>query len=467
MLVPLLLLPVFSRSPPPCNWTYAPVITAIQASDQSVYVEWTAADTNGYEVTRYEACLQSPAEGWQQDSRFYLYSTDSSVQELADALGDDVNWQTCVLLNLGKGRNYRISGLMEAFVYRLAVRAYGNPCSVSEYSPWKVLITTGIRRYVLEAEGTGSNNHLPARILLNGQILLQKDNFRGLYLHVLSRFSLSTVFAGTYDTHKSAADSDKLAEKLVSFDASVVIVVVSCSAWEGSVTPGLTHALQTYGAKLITEISSSGHTYQPYMFMGIRDIGQIAGQSIESLRANRGLYLYNPRKEVKVATARGRLVLRRNTYRRFYYIEAASQWQYDSKDSYYLGSLRYLIPDIREANMTLKDYLGFVVKTDYGDIYATGSTETELDRLWADGPVARYDFKHQLYSPGADLDSLPQTTVLKALFAGETCEPPYSQPACSQLPTPPLLLQCGVGISPSYCGYLDLPQVQTSSPGFT
>lgn len=467
MLVALLLLPVFGRSPVSCSWTAVPVITVVETSDQSMYVEWTAADTNVYEVTKYEACLQSPAERWQQDSRFYLYPTDSSVQSLAEALADDVNWQTCVWLSLGRGRAYQVSGLTAASVYRLAIRAYGSPCSVSEYSPWKVLTTTGIRRYVLEAEGTGSNNHLPARILLNDQALLQRDNFQGLYLHVLSRFSLSTVFAGAYDTHKSAAASDELAAKLESLDASVVIAVVSCSVWEGSVTPALVQVLQTYGAKLITEISSSGHTYQPYMFLGIRYIGQIAGQSVESLRANRGLYLYNPRTLVQVPTARGRLVLRKNTYRQFYYIEAASQWQYDSKDSYYLGSLRYLIPDIREANMTLKDYLGFVVKTDYADIYAAGSTETELDRLWADGPVARYDFTHKLYSPGADLEALPQTAVIQALLAGETCEPPYSQPACSQLPTPPPILQCGVGISPSNCGYLGLPQVESPSSGFT
>lgn len=467
MLALLLLLPVLGRVPVSCNWTSAPVVTTVRASDRNVYVEWSAADTNVYEVTEYEACLQTPAEKWQQDSRFYLYPTDSSVQPLAEALADVSNWKACVPISLGRGRSYTLSGLTSTSVYRVAIRAYADPCSVSEYSQWQVFITTGVQRYVLEAEGTGSNNHLPARILLNGQVLLQRDNFRGLYLHVLSRFSLATVFSGVYDTQNSAATSDELAAKLLTFDASVVVVVVSCSVWEGSVTQALVQALQTYGAKLIAEVMNSDFRYQPYLFLGIRDLGQVAGQSIESLRASRGLYLYNPRDQVKVPTARGRLVLRKNAYRRFYFIEAASQWQYDSADRYYMGSLRYLIPDIREANMTLETYLGFVIKADYADVYAAGRKETELDILWASGPIARYDFKHQLYSSGADLQSLPQTPVIQALLAGDPCEPPYSTSACSQLPTPPLILQCGVGISPYNCGYLGLPQVESSSSGFT
>ena len=45
-----------------CQWTIGPLLKRVTSAKDSVYMEWSAADTNAYEVTGYELCVQEPSE---------------------------------------------------------------------------------------------------------------------------------------------------------------------------------------------------------------------------------------------------------------------------------------------------------------------------------------------------------------------------------------------------------------------
>ena len=57
-------------------------------------------------------------------------------------------------------------------------------------------------RPLLYARGTGANNHETAIIKVDDNVILDKGNFRGLYLAVFSRLNLELVYTGIYDTSK-------------------------------------------------------------------------------------------------------------------------------------------------------------------------------------------------------------------------------------------------------------------------
>lgn len=117
--------------------------------------------------------------------------------------------------------------------------------------------------------------------------------------------------------------------------------------------------------------------------------------------------------------------------------------------------MRDHIESVILANQTMTDNYGFVIKTTYGDKYDESNPHvTELDKIWAGGPIARYDFTHQKYVTGSEIAALYYTNNLYQMIEGVVCEPPYTGPdPCidlSLLDVLPPVLQCGVGLIPMY-----------------
>jgi hypothetical protein len=320
---------------------------------------------------------------------------------------------------------------------------------------------------VLTVRGTGSNNHLPAEVRRNNVTILKRDNFRGLYLHVFTRYDLTSVFSDIYDTAVSEAAANSLAAKISSFDSTYLIVVVSCRHWESSVTSTLVTALENCGAILVKEVITQ-QKYRPYAFVGVPGLGKTQGHSRESLRTNKGYYLYDPRSTQSLPCADLRVVLERNPWRQFFFMLPFDTWRrYDPVEDYF-GALSYQIELLLEANETTSTNIGFAFKQGSQTFVDSRSEKlTELDKVWVGSEVARYDFDGEKYSDGAYVEGLAWTTAVKELLNGGTCEPPYtdtSKKACLPNSDREQILQCGVGITPWDCAYLGESQISTTYP---
>ena len=53
---------------------------------------------------------------------------------------------------------------------------------------------------VLSARGTGSKNHENSYLKIDENVIMNKGNYRGLYLAVFHRHDLRLVYSGFYDT---------------------------------------------------------------------------------------------------------------------------------------------------------------------------------------------------------------------------------------------------------------------------
>lgn len=317
-------------------------------------------------------------------------------------------------------------------------------------------------RVELTLRGTGSNNHLPAEVKRNSFTILRKDDFRGLYLHVFSRYDLTSVFSGFYDTAGSTSDSNQMATKISSYDSTYLILVVSCNMWEANVTEALIQALENCGAILIKEATLPKER-RPYAFIGVPELGRTLGHSRETLRNNKSYYLHDPRETESLPSADLRVVFLRNPWRQFYFMLPFDTWRrYDPNEDYF-GSLAYQLNLLLEANETTSANLGFQIMTSYGT-FTDQRTEklTELDNVWAGSAVARYGFDQLIYSDGLDIEKLAWSTAVNSLIEGNTCEAPYtdaSNSACYLSAEREAILKCGVGITPWNCAYLGQTQV--------
>jgi len=81
---------------------------------------------------------------------------------------------------------------------------YGN----SSWSEWAIFSTKleltmqPHENAILIVRGTGSRNHATSQLYIDDNLILDRGDFRGLYLSVHHRHNLSQVFNATYDTMK-------------------------------------------------------------------------------------------------------------------------------------------------------------------------------------------------------------------------------------------------------------------------
>jgi hypothetical protein len=114
----------------------------------------------------------------------------------------------------------------------------------------------------------------------------------------------------------------------------------------------------------------------------------------------------------------------RNNRRQYYYFQnIRNHWSvHDEEELAYMGTMRDHIETIMLANQTTTSNYGFVIHTTYGDFYDDWNPPwTELDMLWAsdkvvdrmayidstatDGLIKRYNFEHDLYIDGIEVDA--------------------------------------------------------------
>ena len=189
--------------------------------------------------------------------------------------------------------NYIINSLTARSTYRVKVRhnsAYGS----TEWSDYKIYLTAienakeAYSRVKLFARGTSAVNHEESVIKVDDTVILQKANFRGLYLVALNRLTLNKVYSGHFDLMRAGnqvnvTDNFKnytidsslnvaytessvtvernytnevslaLFNKLAEFDEETIIIIVSSNAWELNFNVQLGNMLQSFGGFYIKE----------------------------------------------------------------------------------------------------------------------------------------------------------------------------------------------------------------------
>mmetsp|Transcript_27408 Transcript_27408/g.49337 ORF Transcript_27408/g.49337 Transcript_27408/m.49337 type:complete len:474 (-) Transcript_27408:1526-2947(-) len=447
---------------PTCSWTNPPQITDLSASESTVTVQWSHATNNGFTISGYDLAYATPkATTWKTSTTLSTLPAEGGKLPSFTEYTDDTYWTSDNVFSASISR-YDTFTASSGSLYRVKVRAKSSSCSDSSWSDSKVIALSSSEKVVLTVRGTGSNNHLPAEVHRNSFTILKRDDFRGLYMHVFTRYDMTSVYSGFYDTAASAEDSESMADKIALYDSTHLIVIVSCSYWETNVTDRLIKALEKCGAILVNE-ATSPLKHRPYAFVGIPELGKSQGHIRETLRTNKGYYLYDPRSSENLPSADLRVVLIRNPWRQFYFMMPFDTWRKVDPIEDYYGSLSYQLELLMEANETTTNNLGFTIKTSYS-VYYDGRADkiTELDTVWAGDAVVRYDFDKQKYSEGLDVDKLAWTPAVKAILKGEVCDPPYtdaSNAACYMGSVRETILQCGVGITPWDCAYLGQSQV--------
>lgn len=192
--------------------------------------------------------------------------------------------------------------------YKIQVRhtsIYGN----TEWSVPKTFITSiepekeKFKRVKLFARGTSAVNHDEAIIMVDDHVILQKSDFKGLYLVVLNRLTLEKT--------ASASTPSTISTTLAGLDEESIIILVSCNTWEDTFSIDLGNQLQRFGGFYIkefqfqytrqfsehtrqrdlrfTDIAELKNMYHPFAFIGIK--GMSPGMAFESIRSNQGYYM--------------------------------------------------------------------------------------------------------------------------------------------------------------------------------
>ena len=219
-------------------------------------------------------------------------------------------------------------------VYRYRVRAYAPACGWSDWSAELILSSKGELFSRLNVRGSGVNNPMPAYVQLDGEYLVYSE-FRGLHLTVLHRGDLSAQFNQTFDTFGSSSESEAMSEALEQFNATHLVIVVSCDAWEEQFNRRLAFALaalggfqiQRFGSQMppletydMTLTTNHGH---PYALIAVPTFARVSGQSLEALRNN----TYSPDYDHQVHNSIPPAQLSTQLYfvsaRQFYYLNSA------------------------------------------------------------------------------------------------------------------------------------------------
>ena len=128
-----------------------------------------------------------------------LINGTSQTTGFMDELVKDQYWTNCQTVSTGRQVTKILTGLTPRTTYKFQVRStsdYGN----TDWSEPQIFLTSLekdkeiYKRVKLFARGTSAVNHDEAIIQVDNNIILQKANFKGLYLAVLNRLTLKLEY---------------------------------------------------------------------------------------------------------------------------------------------------------------------------------------------------------------------------------------------------------------------------------
>ena len=108
----------------------------------------------------------------------------------------------------GQSREIWVQNLPSKMAFRFRLKqCYEKDMDVcSKWTVWKLLTTTVQHNFeeneysYLYVKGTGLNNHAASVVKVDDNLILKHANYKGLYLIVLDRRTLKTVFMKSYNT---------------------------------------------------------------------------------------------------------------------------------------------------------------------------------------------------------------------------------------------------------------------------
>mmetsp|Transcript_3050 Transcript_3050/g.3633 ORF Transcript_3050/g.3633 Transcript_3050/m.3633 type:complete len:359 (-) Transcript_3050:175-1251(-) len=229
-------------------------------------------------------------------------------EELFNEIIKDSHWTNCITLDVGIQRLTTITGLTSRSTYRVKAKhlsSFGDT-SWSEYKIYLTAIESTKEIYIrpkLFARGTSAVNHDESIIMVDDNVLLQKADFKGLYMIVLNRLTLEKI--------EIVQGSAAISLKLIELDSDFIIIIVSSNQWENTFSISLGDQLQRYGGFYIKEfqyqysrlfsehtrhrnlkfedISEVNNFFHPFCFIGIK--GLKPGMAYESIRSNQGYFM--------------------------------------------------------------------------------------------------------------------------------------------------------------------------------
>ena len=510
------------------SWTSLPVIhtpSGSRSTTTTILLSWTPGEHSIETISHYEIQARFPTEIADSDQVVLpLYGSVASAypQTVVDNREWAVSWSPWYTVYSGLGRQFLFNitnqfsgvGIDNQRFFDFQVRAItvesGLQSAWSDSVQGHTVLEGDRDRLLLELIGTGRNNVGFTKVVVGGNVLLNRADMKGLTLIVLDRRDLSVAFFQTYNTFDFVFESSAMAQKIRLFGPKFFILVVSSGAWEWHATPTLTDALEYYGAYYVgqwsrvfagtssvqfspyadlAETASEDSFGHPYAFFGYYGLG--AGGGYESLQLNTGHYLATGKAEhaiirlelyysymmgrYMVGTNEGKFPLSSDFFVKGQaprpktvhaplpsFDPPVNQIQPIPAYSPYIGSLWAQLEYIMESNQTytVPEYNvtndGFEMVQRLLNRPAQVSSDprrnvvTELERIWG-GPSLRYSsVTGNLISSSAATGTtrVCPDILLYRLAPGFTC-PAYDTDATVGIP----LLQFGIGMWPTICDH--------------
>lgn len=312
-----------------------PEFIIVNTTDTSIYLEWSLPENSGHTISNFTLQKADIKESvWKSSEAISMYnwsnnqpSIFSEIERSDGYIG--IYWQEFSTIYSGLHRRFSLD--LCCYVYMFRVQANSLNCLSSLWSSPIVLYSKQKSRAVLETRGTGKYNNLPAYIKLNGKVLFESNEFRGLHLIVLHRYDLSVISSETFNTFDFTSKSLEISNRILSLNSLYLVVLVSGYGWEKSMTKDLAYALRKMGASLIRTFGASTPEesmyyvdreedyFHPYSFVGMPGVSNIQGTNFETLRSNTGYYNYDPYSYNALPTADLKVILTKDNQRLFYF----------------------------------------------------------------------------------------------------------------------------------------------------
>ncbi|CAI2368390.1 unnamed protein product [Moneuplotes crassus] len=383
---------------------------------------------------------------------------------------EDSHWTGCTDVPVGRQRHYVLSGLDSRSTYRVRVM-HSSDFGDTDWSPYKIYLTAieetkeVYKRAEIFAKGTSAVNHGESVIMVDGNIILQKANYRGLYLVVLDRKTLAKT--------DSAIGVSSITEKLGALDGESIIVIVSNNVWEDDFSIELGNQLQKFGGFYIKEfqyqysrrfsehtrsrhlkfedISEQNNYFHPFAFIGIKGIPP--GMAYESIRSNQGYFLEEsaqPQAELNVFLEYNIMT------HRYVFDQIQVESEMRMNEDY-----KVIHKNKNRSLMNIIQYLASVNLTVAVDALESGFQSTYYDKsilVNSEIPQRLYE-NNSVVVAGVDLKTKPYYTYLQNFVHNDgRCEAPYTDYTnsfCYDLSTLgsdiPDIFKCKIGLMPYNC----------------
>jgi hypothetical protein len=166
------------------------VQNTVLLSPSSIMVRWRSGKNTGFNyASELKYCRLDVTT---LTSRMTLYPMVGEPEEMLESLNSDAYWTDCTILDAGRQSSKTFSGLPPRTTYKFQVRhtsSFGN----TAWSDDQIFMTSLeydkeiYKRVRLFARGTSATNHDQAVVKVDNNVILEKGNYKGLYMVAFSR----------------------------------------------------------------------------------------------------------------------------------------------------------------------------------------------------------------------------------------------------------------------------------------